>query len=116
MASCTLENSNGKLLIYASNFASSEKLLKPVSIAAQKMAKLLKLNFEVVIFRDKITPIYIYYKNGDEEPIPVYCNKGEKADVQEIYTTLRNMMFVLSFHPRHSALMHVRKEFMRLFS
>jgi roadblock/LC7 domain-containing protein len=116
MVNCALESSNGKLLIYASSFASSEERFRPVSAAAQKMAKLLKLNFEVVIFGEKITPIYVYYKNGDEESIPVYCNKGEKADVQEIYTTLRNMMFVLSFHPRHSALRHVRKEFMRLFS
>jgi hypothetical protein len=112
----SLESSNGKLLIYASSFASSGKRLKPVSVATQKMAKLLKLNFEVVIFGEQITPIYVYYKTGDEEPIPVYCNKGEEANAQEIYAALRNMMFVLSFHPRHSALRQVRKEFMRLFS
>jgi len=111
-----LENSNGKLLIYASNFVSSEERLKPVSVAAQKMAELLKLNFEVVIFGEKLAPIYVYYKDGDEEPIPVYCNKGEKADAHQIYETLRNMMFVLSFHPRHSLLRRMRKEIMRSLS
>jgi len=111
-----LESSNGKLLIYASSFASYEKCLKPVSMAAEKMARLLKLNFEVVIFGERIAPIYVYYKNGDEEPIPVYCNKGEESNVQEIYTALRNMMFVLSFHPRHSTLKRMRKEIMQLLS
>jgi hypothetical protein len=103
----------GKLLIYASSFTSHEKRLKSVSIAAEKMAKLLKLNFEVITFGEKITQIYVYYKNGDEEPIPLYCDSGGKANVQEIYTALRNMIFVLSFHPKHSALRHVRKEIIR---
>ncbi|MFZ0965009.1 MAG: hypothetical protein WAN82_00055 [Candidatus Bathyarchaeia archaeon] len=108
-----LENYNGKLLIYASSFTSHEKRLKSVSMAAEKMAKLLKLNFEVITFGEKITQIYVYYKNGDEEPIPLYCDSGGKANVQEIYTSLRNMIFVLSFHPKHSALRHVRKEIIR---
>jgi hypothetical protein len=109
----TLENSNGKLLIYASSFAFREKRLKSVSMATGKMAKLLKLNFEVISFGEKIAPIYVYYKNGDEELIPIYCDKGAKANVQEIYTALRNMMFVLSFHPKQSALRHARKEIIR---
>jgi len=108
-----LENSNGKLLIYVSSFTSHEERLKSVSTAVMKMAKLLKLNFEVITFGEKIAPIYVYYKNGDEELIPIYCDKGAKANVQEIYTALRNMMFVLSFHPKHSALRHVRKEIIR---
>ena len=103
----------GKLLIYASSFTSHEKRLKSVSMATEKMAKLLKLNFEVITFGEKITQIYVYYKNGDEEPIPLYCDSGGKANVQEIYTALRNMIFVLSFHPKHSALRHVRKEIIR---
>lgn len=111
-----LENSNGKLLIYASNFVSSEERLKPVSVAAQKMAELLKLNFEVVIFGEKLAPIYVYYKDGDEEPIPLYCNKGEKVDALEICAALRNMLFVLSFHPRHTTLRRVRKEIMQSLS
>jgi hypothetical protein len=110
-----LENHNGKILIYASSFTSRGKRLKSVSVAAEKMAKLLKLNVEVVTFREKFAPIYVYYESGDEEPIPIYCDKGGKSEVQEIFTALRNMMFVLSFHPKHSALKHIRKEVM-LFS
>lgn len=108
-----LENSNGKLFVYASTFTCRQKRLKPVSVAAEKMAKLLKLNFEIKTFRKRFTPIYVYYKNGDEEAIPIYCNNNEQSDIREIYTALRNMMFVLSFHPKHSALRHVRKEIMQ---
>jgi len=108
-----LENSNGKLLVYASSFISREERLKSVSIATKKMAKLLKLNFEVITFGEKITPIYVYYKNDKEEPIPIYWDKGGKTNMQEICKALRNMMFILSFHPRHSALKRVRKEIMQ---
>jgi hypothetical protein len=104
-----LESSNGKLLVYASRFTPSKRRLKSVSMAAEKMATSLNLNFEVITFGEKVTPIYVYYKNGDEEPIPLYCDKGGKVDIQEIYAALRNMMFVLSFHPKHSALRQIRK-------
>lgn len=107
-----LESTNGKLLVYASSLAPHEKRLKPVSAAAEKMAKLLKLNLEVVTFTEKFTPIYVYYKKGDEEPIPIYCDKDGKANVQKICMSLRSMMFVLSFHPKHSALRQMRKEIM----
>jgi hypothetical protein len=109
----TSENSNGKLLVYAPSFTFHEKRLKSVSIAAEKMAKLLKLSFEIVTFGEKIRPIYVFYKNGDEEPIPIYCDKGGENNIQEIYTALRNMMFVLSFHPKHSALRQIRNGIMQ---
>ncbi len=108
-----LDSLNGKLLVYASSFTSRGSRMKSVSMAAEKMARMLNLNVEVVTFREKFAPIYVYYKNGDEEPIPIYCNKGEKSDIQEICKALRNMMFVLSFHPKHSALKQMRKEIMR---
>jgi hypothetical protein len=107
------EDQSGRLLVYASSFASREKRLKPVSTAAEKMAKLLKLDVKVVTFRRRFTPIYVYYKEGGEEPIPIYCDYEENPNVQEICVALKNMMFVLSFHPRHSALKSVRKEIMR---
>lgn len=106
------ENSDGKLLVYASTFTSKKKRLNPISSAAEKMAKMLKMNVEVKTFRKRFTPIYIYYKDGEEEPIPIYCDNGEHSDIQEIYKVLRNMMFVLSFHPKHSALRSMRKEIM----
>jgi hypothetical protein len=107
-----LENLNGKLLVYAS-FTSRGTRLKSVNVATEKMAKILNLNVEVVTFREKFAPIYVYYKNGEEEPIPIYCNKGKKSSTEEVCAALRNMMFVLSFHPKHSALKRIRREIIR---
>jgi hypothetical protein len=104
-----LENSNGKLLVYASGFTSNEKRFDSVSMAAEKMAKMLDLNFEIVTLEENVTPIYVYYKNGDEDPIPLYCDKNGEPTINEVYTVLRNMMFVLSFHPKHSILKQLRK-------
>jgi len=103
---------DGKLLVYASSSTSHRNRLKSVSIAAEKMGRLLKLRVEVITLRENFTPIYVYYKNGDEEPIPIYCDKDAKSSMQEIYTALRSMMFVLSFHPKHSALRRIREEIM----
>lgn len=108
-----LENCNGKLLVYVSSFASRGKRLRSVSIATEKMAELLKLDVEIITFSEEFAPIYVYYKNGDEEPIPIYWDKGGESDIQDIYRALGNMMFVLSFHPKHSALKQIRKEVMR---
>jgi hypothetical protein len=106
----TLDGSNGKLLIYASRSVSNKERLKSVSVATEKMATSLNLSFEVVTLGEKIAPIYIYYKNGGEEPIPLYCDRGGKVNVQDVCVALRNMMFVLSFHPKHLALKQMRKE------
>ena len=110
-----MENCCGKLLIYASSLALNEKRLQSVSVAAEKIAELLELPIEVITFGEEFSPIYVYYKNGDDEAIPIYCDKGGEFDMQEIYKALRNMMFVLSFHPKHSVLKQIRKEVM-LFS
>lgn len=106
-----LEYSSGKLFVYASS--SSHKRLKPVSIAVEKMARLLKLSFEIKTFRKSFTPIYVYYETGDDEPIPIYCNTNSQSNMKEVYMALRNMMFVLSFHPKHEALRQVRKEILQ---
>jgi hypothetical protein len=106
-----LECSSGKLFVYGSSF--SQKRLKPVSMAAEKMARLLKLNFEVKTFRKSFAPIYVYYKTGDEEPIPIYCNNKGQSNIEDVYMALRNMMFVLSFHPKHQDLKCVRKDIMQ---
>jgi hypothetical protein len=110
-----LENCNGKLFVYASSFMSRGRRLEPVRAATEKMAKRLKLDFEVKTFKKRFAPIYVYYANGDDEPIPIFCINEQQSDVDEICTSLRNMMFVLSFHPKHSALREIRSELM-LFS
>jgi len=108
------QNSFGKLLVYASNDAPDKRRLKSVCMATEETAKLLNLEFGMVRFRRSFSQIYVYYDNGDDEPIPLYCDKGKAGDLQEICATLRKMMFVLSFHPKHSALRQVRGTIMRL--
>ena len=110
-----LENPEAKLLVYASNLAPENKRFQSISDAAKKMAKLLKLPLEVVTFKEEFDLIYVYYKNGEEEPVPIFCDNGGEFKIQEIYKALTNMMFVLSFHPKHSALQQIRGKF-RLFS
>lgn len=108
------KNNFGKLLVYASNGAASKKRLASVCTATEKTAKLLNLEFETVRFGKGFSQIYVYYENGDDEPIPLYCDKGKASDLQEICATLRKMVFVLSFHPKYSALKQVRGTIMRL--
>ena len=73
------------------------------------MARQLNMNFEMVRHAQGSSPIYVYYDDGDEEPIPVYCDEGKNGDLMEIASKIKSIMFVLSFHPRHSALKDVRK-------
>jgi hypothetical protein len=108
-----LENCNGKLFVYASSFMFRGRRLEPVRVATEKMAKRLKLDFEVKTFKKRFAPIYVYYANGDDEPIPIYCISEQQSSIDEICTSLRNMMFVLSFHPKHSALREIRSELMQ---
>lgn len=105
-----LQSCNGKLLVYASSYTSCETRLKSVSTATERIARLLKLDVETVMFRKRFASIYVYYDSGDKEPIPIYCDKGEKSDTQAVSAALRNMMFVLSFHPKHSGLKPIRRE------
>jgi hypothetical protein len=101
-------------MVYTSVAAPHRKRLQSVSMATEKTAKLLNLGFEVVRFKKSFLQIYVYYENGEDEPIPIYCDEGKTNNLQEICATLKGMMFVLSFHPRHSALRQMRKGLMRL--
>ena len=100
--------------MYASTDAPRKKRLASVRTATEETAKLLNLDFEVVRFRNNCSQIYVYYECGNgEEPIPLYCDEGKAGDLREICETLRKMVFVLSFHPKHSALKQVRSAIIR---
>lgn len=109
-----LRNDTGKLVLYASHTSVSKQRLKSVRLATEKMANQLNLGFEMVPQQLHCTQIYVYYKRGKEEPIPLYCDKGKTGDLPEIAAQLRNMMYVLSFHPRHTALAPLRNSLMKL--
>ena len=102
-------------MVYASTGIPSGKRLESVRTAAKETAKRLNLDFELVRFDRASSPIYVYYEENDgDEPIPLYCDEGKKSGLEEISGKLRNMMFVLSFHPNHAALREMRKEILKL--
>jgi hypothetical protein len=102
-------------MVYASTGVPHRKRLDSVRTATQETAKRLKLDFEMVKLDRAGSPIYVYYEeSGDEEPIPLYCDEGKISNLEQICSALRSMMFVLSFHPKHSALRQMRKEILRL--
>jgi hypothetical protein len=105
---------SGKLMLYSSAVNSPKQRIESVKTATEKMAKQLNLDFEMVKQTKEITPIYVYYETGGEEPIPIYCDEGKTGDPSEISSKMRSMMFVLSFHPRHTALKHARKALIAL--
>ncbi len=102
----------GKLMIYASTGSPHKKRLQSVKTATEETARLLKMDFEMVNFKKRVSQIYVYYEDGIDEPIPIYCDEGKQFGLDEISTKLRRMMFVLSFHPRHSTLKQMRSELM----
>ncbi|MGB9959169.1 MAG: hypothetical protein ACPLKQ_01440 [Candidatus Bathyarchaeales archaeon] len=109
-----METSRGKLVVYASRTASQKKRLKSVSVAVEKTAKKLNLDIEIIALKNRAAPIYVYYENGDgEELVPLYCDKNQKSTIEHVCNALRSMMFVLSFHPKYSALKKIRKEIIR---
>jgi hypothetical protein len=106
-----LKNDVGKLTVYAST---PNQRLQSVRTAAEKTAKQLNLSFGMVKQAKGSAPIYVYYECGDEDPIPVYCDEGKSGDLSEIADKIRSMMFVLSFHPKHSALKQARNAIVTL--
>jgi len=105
----------GKLMVYASNGVPSRERFESVRTAARETAKRLNLDFELVRLDRASSPIYVYYEENDgDEPIPLYCDEGKMSGLEEISGKLRNMMFVLSFHPNHLALKEMRSELLKL--
>ncbi|MBS7636115.1 hypothetical protein KEJ37_02020 [Candidatus Bathyarchaeota archaeon] len=108
-----LEDSCGRLLVYISSMSKRKERLKTVSTAVEKTARMLNLDVEVIALKNVNVPIYVYYKDGESEPVPIYCDREREDSTEKVCTALRSMMFVLSFHPKYSALRKIRKEIIR---
>jgi hypothetical protein len=110
-----LKENCGKLMVYASTDVPKGKRLESVRVATKETARRLNLDFEMVRLDRASSPIYVYYEeNEGDEPIPLYCDEGKISGLEEISGKLRNMMFVLSFHPNHSVLKEMRSELLKL--
>jgi len=99
---------NGKLMVYTSGKQSRERM-RIVGSAVEKVAQSLELETEHSA-RKKLLSIYVYYQSYGSDEIPVYCDWGKRWKEKDVYRAIRNMMFVLSFHPRHQRLRSVREE------
>ena len=102
-------------MVYASSGVTFRKRLDSIRTAAKETAKRFNLDFEMVKLDKVGSPIYVYYEEcAGDEPIPLYCDEGKISDLEAISSALRSMMFVLSFHPKHSVLRQMRKEILKL--
>ncbi len=101
-------------MVYGSG-TKTEARLDMVKSAAQQTAKQLNLDFELVRFERTGASIYVYYEEGNDcEPVPLYCDEGKMSGQEEVCAAIRNMMFVLSFHPKHAVLAGLRSEVLKL--
>lgn len=101
---------NGKLLIYTPQTTERQERLKAIKSAASKIAGPLKLQVQIIPIT-KTFPTYVYYKKEDDpEKIPLYCDSQKTLREKEIYQSMSSIIFTLSFHPKHSALLTARKE------
>jgi len=106
-------NSNGKILIYTPTGSNGNfDGVKNVENAANKIARRLKLKVET-IQRTDLSSVWVYFESHDGQLIPVYFNYWSKCQEEEAYAKIRNMMFVLSFHPKFSDLKSIRKDVIR---
>lgn len=105
---------SGKILVYASERGPCKRRLKLISSAAEKIARNLNMDMKVVKLKNpELTSICVYYQNGEEEPVPLYQDKGQAANFEQAYRALRDMMFVLSFHPKYVNLRRHRRRIMK---
>ena len=99
----TLNQACGKLLLYTPSDEVHGNRSRSISEAAGKIADLLELPMEVQSM-EEISPVYVYYRSGNDELIPLYWSRRDNPKRQDVFKKLRDMIYVLSFHPRHSAL------------
>ncbi len=94
-------------MIYMSNVQNPERV-RVVGSAVLRVASSLKLETELSS-RRKMLSIYVYYRSDAGEEIPVYCDWGKSWREEDVCRAIRNMMFVLSFHPSYPRLAMMRK-------
>jgi hypothetical protein len=101
-------SNNGKFMVYTSNEPATNRL-RVISRAVSKVANSLELKTEFSSKR-KLLSIYVYYRSEAGDEIPIYSDWGKSCTEKDVHRAIRNMMFVLSFHPNHTNLRLARKK------
>lgn len=105
-------STNGKFLLYSAPSFNVASRLKIVQGAVKKVAE--KLDLKVEIAQNQATShVFVYYKSNVGEEIPIYSDFGKRGDAEDVYKSIVNIMFVLSFHPKYSVLKAIRREIMQ---
>jgi hypothetical protein len=100
--------SSGKFLIYASRFSRRRERLKTVGRAVVRVAERLGVDIEVYSRRNVLS-IFVYYMNENNGEIPVYCDWGKTLNEEDVYHSIRSVVYALSFHPKYEVLQTIRK-------
>ena len=101
-------SSNGKFIIYTPKLTGTKRL-QIIGSAVTKIAETLKLKI-IVTKKNKLLSTYVYYiGHHNNEEIPVYCDWGKNWSENEIYNTIKSVMFTLSFHPKYKILENIRR-------
>jgi len=98
----------GKFIVYASAFPRQNDRLKTVGRAAVRIAERLGADIEISQRRDVLS-VFVYYRNGGKERIPVYCDWGKNWNEEDVYHSIWSVVYALSFHPEYSVLQTIRK-------
>jgi hypothetical protein len=101
---------NGKLLIYTPQIMGRQERLKAIKSAASKIAEPLKLQIQIIPLTKKVPTCVYYMREDDPEKIPIFCDFKNNQREKEIYQSMKGILFTLSFHPKHSSLLAVRKD------
>ena len=98
---------NGKFVVYASAFPRRNERLRTVGRAVVRIAEKLGADVEISQ-KGNVLSVFVYYKNGGKEKIPVYCDWGKKWSEDEVYRSIWSLVYALSFHPEYSVLQTMR--------
>ena len=99
---------NGKFILYASAFSEQNERLTTVGQAVARIAENLGAEIEIVQ-RMNVLSIFVYYKKGGREEVPVYCDWGKNLSVDDVYYSVWSVVYALSFHPEYTFLQTIRK-------
>lgn len=81
---------------------------KTVGRAVVRIAEMLGADIELSQRRNVLS-VWVYYKNGGKEEIPLYCDWGKNWNEDDVYYAIRNVVYALSFHPEPAVLQPVRR-------
>jgi hypothetical protein len=102
-----------KLTLYTSNDIWHPKKAQSVRSATKKTAETLNLEFKEAHKSNANLPIYVYFEDEHNDAVPLYCDEGKNAELDEISSKIRSMMYVLSFHPKHATLAQIRSRLVK---